>query len=109
VASLRRLDRGGRIRFTDLAAPGFDAAATGIAWPDLLDRIHARLADGMVVEGVEVFRRLYALMGYGWLVAPTRLPGVRQLLDVAYRALARSRRRLTGPCGQAGCQGRAAR
>jgi predicted DCC family thiol-disulfide oxidoreductase YuxK len=103
VAFLRRLDRRARIRFSDIAAPGFDAAATGIAWPDLMDRIHARLADGTVVEGVEAFRRLYALLGWGWLVAPTRLPGVRQLLDLAYRTFARNRLRLTGRCAAEGC------
>jgi predicted DCC family thiol-disulfide oxidoreductase YuxK len=98
VAFLRRLDRAGRIRFTDIAAPGFDPLAAGIGWGDLMDRIHARLADGTVVEGVEVFRRLYAIVGYGWLVAPTRLPGVRHLLDLAYRLFARNRLRLTGRC-----------
>lgn len=109
VAALRRLDRGGHIRFTDLAAPGFDAAAVGIPWADLMDRIHARLPDGTVVEGVEVFRRIYAALGYRWLVAPTRLPGVRQLLDLAYRTFARNRMRLTGRCGGAGCQAHAPR
>jgi predicted DCC family thiol-disulfide oxidoreductase YuxK len=104
VAFLRRLDRAGRIRFTDIAAPGFDADATGFAMRDLMDRIHARLADGTVVEGVEVFRRIYAALGYGWLVAPTRLPGVRHLLDVAYRVFARNRFRLTGRCAGAGCE-----
>jgi predicted DCC family thiol-disulfide oxidoreductase YuxK len=104
VAFLRRLDRAGRIRFADIAAPGFDASATGIPWQDLMDRIHARLADGTVVEGVEVFRRLYALLGFAWLVAPTRLPGVRQLLDLAYRAFARNRLRLTGRCADGGCR-----
>jgi predicted DCC family thiol-disulfide oxidoreductase YuxK len=104
VAFLRRLDRGGRVRFTDIAAPGFDAPATGIAWQDLMDRIHARLADGTVVEGVEAFRRLYTLLGFGWLVAPTRLPGVRQLLDLAYRTFARNRLRLTGRCADQGCE-----
>jgi len=103
VAFLRQLDRGGRIRFSDIAAPGFDAAATGIAWQDLMDRIHARLADGAVVEGVEAFRRLYALLGYGRLVATTRLPGIRQLLDLAYRTFARNRLRLTGRCAAEGC------
>jgi len=109
VAHLRRLDRTGRIRFTDLAAPGFDAGSTGIAWGDLMDRIHARLADGTVVEGVEVFRRLYTIVGLGWLVAPTRLPGVSQLLDLAYRVFARNRLRLTGRCLKPGCQAHAHR
>jgi predicted DCC family thiol-disulfide oxidoreductase YuxK len=103
VAFLRGLDRPGRLHFTDIAAEGFDAAATGLGREALMDRIHARLADGTVVEGVEVFRRLYAAVGYGWLVAPTRLWGVRQLLDAAYRVFARNRLRLTGRCADGRC------
>jgi predicted DCC family thiol-disulfide oxidoreductase YuxK len=103
VRLLQRLDRRGLLRFTDLAAPGFDAAAVGVPLADLMDRIHARLPDGTLVQGVEVFRRLYAAVGYGWLVAPTRLPGVSHLLDLAYRVFARNRLRLTGRCDDAGC------
>jgi len=43
-------------------------------------------------------------LGLGILVAPTRLPGVRQLLDVAYRWFARNRLRLTGRCDADGCR-----
>lgn len=98
VDLLRRLDRRGRLRFTDIAAEGFDAAAVGVPLADLMDRIHARLPDGTLVQGVEVFRHLYQAVGYRWLVALTRLPGVSQLLDLAYRAFARNRLRLTGRC-----------
>jgi len=96
---LERRDRRGRIRWVDASAPGFDAAAAGLSREALMERIHARLPDGEVVEGVEVFRRIHALLGRGWLVAPTRLPGVRQLLDLAYRLVARNRRTLGGACG----------
>jgi predicted DCC family thiol-disulfide oxidoreductase YuxK len=101
---IRRRDRRHRIRFTDIAAPGFDAGATGVAWPTLMDRIHARLPDGRMVEGVEVFRLVYAALGFGPLVALTRLPGVRQLLDLAYRWFARNRLRLTGRCNDKTCK-----
>jgi len=104
VRFLTRLDRRGRLRFTDLAAAGFDAAAVGVPQADLLDRIHARLPDGTLLQGVEVFRRLYSAVGYGWVVAPTRLPGLSHLLDLAYRVFARNRLRLTGRCAEAGCQ-----
>jgi len=43
-----------------------------------------------------VFRRAYAAVGFGWLVAPTRWPLVRPLADAAYRWFARNRLRLTG-------------
>jgi predicted DCC family thiol-disulfide oxidoreductase YuxK len=95
---LRRRDREGRILFSDIAAPDFDPAATGITWERLMDRIHGRLRDGTVVEGVEVFRRLYTAIGWGWLVPVTRVAGISQLLDLGYRLFAKNRLKLTGRC-----------
>jgi predicted DCC family thiol-disulfide oxidoreductase YuxK len=60
-----------------------------------------------VVEGVEVFRRAYAAVGLGWLLAPTRWPGLRRASDAAYRWFARNRLRLTGrpaPCDAERCR-----
>jgi predicted DCC family thiol-disulfide oxidoreductase YuxK len=104
IRMLQRLDRRQRIRFVDIAAPGFDAASTGLSWQALMDRIHGRLPDGTLIEGVEVFRRLYGAVGFGPLVALTRLPGIRQLLDLAYSAFARNRLRLTGRCADGACE-----
>ncbi len=104
VRMLRRLDRRGRIRFTDIAAPGFDAAATGLAWETLMGEIHGLLPDGEIVVGVEVFRRLYAAVGFRTLVSISRWPVIAPLLDVAYRLFARNRLRLTGRCaGRLAC------
>jgi predicted DCC family thiol-disulfide oxidoreductase YuxK len=103
VRALRSRDRRRRIRFVDIAADGFDAASTGLTWEQLMRRIHARLPDGTLVQGVEVFRHLYAAIGFGPLVALSRLPGVTQLLDVAYDAFARNRLRLTGRCADGAC------
>jgi predicted DCC family thiol-disulfide oxidoreductase YuxK len=97
VRVLRRLDRGrGRIDFEDIAAPGFDASRYGLGARDVMDRIHGVLPDGTVVEGMEVFRRAYGAVGLGWLLAPTRWPGLRRLADAAYRIFARNRLRWTG-------------
>jgi len=104
VRLLRRMDRRGRVRFVDIAAPGFDAAAVGIPWESLMDRIHARLPDGQIVEGVEVFRRVYGALGWPRAVALTRLPGLSQALDLAYRLFARNRLRLTGRCHDGACR-----
>lgn len=99
ITMLRRLDRARRIRFTDIAAPGFDPSRTGLTMDALMARIHGRrLPSGEPIEGVEVFRALYEAVGAGPLVALTRLPGVRQLLDAGYRAFAANRLRLTGRC-----------
>jgi predicted DCC family thiol-disulfide oxidoreductase YuxK len=104
VRMLRRLDRRGRIRFTDIAAPGFDAAATGLDWAKLMSEIHGRLPGGEIIVGVEVFRRLYAAVGFRALVRISRWPIIAPLLDAAYRLFARNRLRLTGRCaGRLAC------
>lgn len=97
IRFLERRDRGrGRIRFEDIADPAFDPAGYGLDAQQLMARIHGVLPDGSVVEGVEVFRRAYAAVGMGWLVAPTRWPGLRRLADEAYRIFAQNRLRWTG-------------
>lgn len=98
IDMLRRKDHANRIIFTDIAAPSFDAAAVGLDYATLMRRIHARLPGGELIEGVEVFRRLYEAIGFGGLVALTRLPVVSQGLDLAYELFAKNRLRLTGRC-----------
>ena len=104
VGLLRRLDGArARIRWTDIASPEFDPAAYGKSLDELMDSMHGRLPDGTWIQGVEVFRRLYAAVGFGVLVAPTRLPGISWLADRAYEAFARNRLRLTGRCRDGVC------
>jgi predicted DCC family thiol-disulfide oxidoreductase YuxK len=95
---LKRLDRRQAIRFTDIAAPAFDPAPLGTDYAALMDQIHGRLPDGTMLVGVEVFRRLYASVGFRRLVALTRLPVVSTLLDWSYRLFAKNRLRFTGRC-----------
>jgi predicted DCC family thiol-disulfide oxidoreductase YuxK len=98
VRWLRGLDRRQRIRFSDIADPLFDATRLGVTWATLMLRIHGRMPDGTLVEGVEVFRQLYAAVGFQRLVAFSRLPGVAQVLNLSYRFFAKNRLRLTGRC-----------
>ena len=77
IRMLMRLDRNARIKFTDIAEPTFDPAAIGTSYETLMERIHGRMPDGSWVQGVEVFRQLYARVGLAPLVAVTRAPGVR--------------------------------
>lgn len=104
IRLLRRLDRASRIRFTDIAGPGFDASELGLTWSDLMERIHGRLPNGELIRGVEVFRQLYAAVGFRTLVGFTRLPVVRSVLDFAYEAFAKNRLRLTGRCESGACE-----
>ena len=104
INMLRRRDHRGRIRFTDIAAEGFDPQAAGVTWDALMARIHGRLPDGTLIEGVEVFRRLYAAVGFRRLVRLSRAPGIANLLELAYHLFAKNRLRLTGRCTEAGCE-----
>ena len=96
IAMLERLDRRDALRFEDIAAPDFDAGRYGTDFDTLMARIHAVLPSGELVRDVEVFRRAYAAVGLGWLVAPTRWPILGPLSDLAYRIFAKQRLRLTG-------------
>ena len=100
IGMLRRLDQQERIRFTDIAAPGFDPEAQlSGSHEELMSQIYGRsLLDGELVTGVEVFRRLYSAVGLGWLLAPTRWPILSAVADWSYALFARHRLRLTGRC-----------
>ncbi len=106
---LRRLDRGrGRLILLDITSPGFDASAHGTSLTELMGSIHGRTSDGRLVSGLEVFRRAYAAVGWGFLLAPTAWPGIRGVADRAYRWFARNRLRVTGRQQQDACGGRCA-
>ena len=99
---LGRLDRGrGRLRVLDITEPGFDPGDYGRSMDDVMGSIHGVTPDGAVVSGVEVFRRAYAAVGWGWLLAWTRWPVARPLVDACYRWFARNRMRLTFRSGDA--------
>jgi predicted DCC family thiol-disulfide oxidoreductase YuxK len=108
VRFLQKLDRDrGRIQFEDIAEASFDPGAYGLDAHQVMARIHGVLPGGVVIEGVEVFRQAYAAVGLGWLMAPTRWPILRSLVDAAYRVFARNRLRWTGrasSCDAARCQ-----
>lgn len=97
---MARLDRGrGRLTFEDIADPGFDAGKYGKTLDEVMGSIHGVLPDGTLVTGVEVFRRAYAAVGWGWVLAWTRWPIARPIVDAAYRVFARLRLRLPGRHG----------
>jgi len=104
IRFLRSRDRQGRIRFTDIAGPDFDPAETGRELHELMARIHGRLPDGTLVEGVEVFRRLYEAVGFETLVRFSRFPVVSALAELAYGVFAKNRLRITGRCADDACR-----
>lgn len=103
IRMLKRLDRHARILFTDISHADFDPSSVGLDYPALMKKIHGRLPDGRLIEGVEVFRQLYASVGLAPVVAVTRLPGVSHALDAAYGWFAKNRLRWTGRCESGAC------
>ncbi|SFH68358.1 thiol-disulfide oxidoreductase DCC family protein [Planctomicrobium piriforme] len=103
IAMLKRLDRLRRIQFTDIVDSTFDPTKFGLNHDQVMAEIHGRLPDGTVIKGVEVFRRLYAAVGYRWLTSLTRLPGLSQLLNIGYSMFAKNRLKLTGRCTPESC------
>jgi predicted DCC family thiol-disulfide oxidoreductase YuxK len=93
----RRLDRGrGRISLEDISSRGFNPGEFGLSHSQVMDQIHGVLPSGTVVRGMEVIRRAYAAVGWGWLLAPTAWPILRPLFDRAYVWFAKNRLRITG-------------
>ena len=91
VEWLRRRDREGHLALEDIADPGFDPAQYGLTREEVVGVLHGILPDGRVVRRVEAIRQAYQAVGLGWLVAPTRWPVVRWVLDGMYGIFARNR------------------
>ncbi len=92
IKLLRKLDRGSRMKFTDISEPNFNAEEeTGLTYAEIMLRIHGRLSTGELIEGVEVFRQLYARTVFRPLVPLTRVPGLKRILDWGYVMFARWR------------------
>lgn len=94
VALLRRWDREQRINFIDISAADFKPGEFGKTLDELMAHMHARLPDGRWITGVEVFRRLYKIVGLGLPVAVSRWPGISWLLNLGYAIFARVRLKL---------------
>lgn len=98
VNFLQRKDAGrGLVSFVDIADLNYDPDLHGgIDYRTAMGRIHALLADGSVIQGVEVFRRVYKVLGMGWVYAATKWPVVGPLVDTLYDLWAAKRLAMTG-------------
>lgn len=98
VRFLREKDRGrGLVAFVDIADDNYSPDEHGgVTYEAAMGRIHAILADGAVVKNVEVFRRVYEVLGMGWVYAATRIPLIGAIADRLYFIWAELRLMLTG-------------
>lgn len=98
VDFLRRRDRDrGLVAFVDIAASDYNPAANGgVDFATAMGRIHAVLPDGSVIQNVAVFRRVYEVLGMGWVYAATKWPVIGPLVDLLYDFWADRRLAWTG-------------
>ena len=98
VNFLRKRDAGrGLVAFVDIAGDDYSPEAHGgIDFETAMGRIHAVLPDGTVIKNVAVFRRIYEILGMGWIYAVTKLPIIGFIVDWLYGIWADWRLLLTG-------------
>lgn len=98
VNFLQKRDAGrGLVAFVDIADDFYKSEDNGnIDFKTAMGRIHAVLPDGTVVKNVEVFRRVYEVLGMGWIYAITKLPIFGFVADTLYSIWASWRLKLTG-------------
>ena len=98
VNFLRKKDNGrGLVAFVDIADENYSPEDNnGIDFETAMGRIHAILADGTIITNLEVFWRVYDILGMGWIYAPTRWPVVGSVMNIIYEIWADWRLALTG-------------
>jgi predicted DCC family thiol-disulfide oxidoreductase YuxK len=98
VHFLQQRDGGrGLVAFVDIADDDYNPASHGgVDFETAMGRIHAVLPDGTVIRNVEVFRRVYEVLGMGWVYALTKLPVLGAIADWLYGVWADYRLALTG-------------
>jgi predicted DCC family thiol-disulfide oxidoreductase YuxK len=98
VNFLQKQDAGrGLVVFVDIADENYNPQEHGdISFEEAMGRIHAVLSDGTIVKNVEVFRRVYSILGIGWIYAFTKWPLIGSLVDLIYEVWAAWRLALTG-------------
>ncbi|GFE71619.1 thiol-disulfide oxidoreductase DCC family protein [Chroococcus sp. FPU101] len=98
VSFLEKHDAGrGLVKFVDIAGDNYSPDENaGIDYETAMGRIHAILPDGTIVKNVEVFRRVYEVLGMGWVYALTKIPIIGWIADSIYGIWADLRLTLTG-------------
>jgi len=100
IDMLRTRDRLQHLRFQDIHDPAFDPAELGLSLESLDTRIHARRADGEMVEGVDVFNLAYRAVGLDPIADVVLWRPIRPLTRWLYTRFARHRHtisRVIGP------------
>ncbi|MDN3575826.1 DUF393 domain-containing protein [Chitinimonas viridis] len=90
---LARLDRHGRLAFSDMHAEGFDAARYGVTLAALDAELHGLDDQGRMLVGIDCIAAAYTAVGRAWLVWPLTIGVTKPLWRSLYRWFARNRYR----------------
>ena len=108
VQWLRQHDRKGRLALEDLSRPNFDPSFYGLTRDEASAALHAVLANGEIVRGIDAVAEAYRAVGLGWVATMIRLPVAHTFFKGLYRIFARNRlwlgQLLTGACRTHACQ-----
>jgi predicted DCC family thiol-disulfide oxidoreductase YuxK len=95
MSRLRGWNIAGRLKFIDIAEPGFDPEPLGVTMDDLNRELHSLTAAGTLLVGIDSMLAAYTLVSKGWMVSPLRVKFLRPLLADLYRRFARNRYRIS--------------
>ncbi|CAA0826649.1 Uncharacterized protein - mitochondrial [Striga hermonthica] len=92
-----RNERYRAIKFVDISSDEYSPEDNqGLDYKTVMGRIHAILSDGTVVRDVEAFRRLYEVVGLGWVYAITKFEPIASIANAVYGLWAKYRLQITG-------------
>ena len=99
------------LKFIDINNPEIPLELEyGITYKQSMERIHALKSDGTLIKDIKVFQEAYALIGLGWIYAPTKLPIFDKFIEFIYGIWAKYRLKLTFRpsieklCTEKGCE-----
>ena len=91
------LSRAVQLTFVDISTADFDAKQHGKEISEFMASLHLRDPQGQWLQGMNATRKIYQLIGLGWLMAPTGWPLLKPIFDWSYATFARYRPRLQKP------------
>jgi len=105
IATLRRLDPTGRLRFLSLHDPVVAAEFPELAADDLAREMHVVDTAGRTRAGANAVRYLSRRLPLLWpLALPLHVPGSLPLWNWLYGLVARNRYRIAGRCTEGTCR-----
>ncbi|NRA65871.1 MAG: DUF393 domain-containing protein [Pseudobacteriovorax sp.] len=95
VKFLKQFNQDGSVAFVDITEAGFAPGAYDRNIEDFIGTIHGITEEGELITGMPVFRSVYRALGLGWMMNWTGWPGLKPVVDRAYKLFCRIRPKLS--------------